>query len=119
VRQLLEPLRDEAGDSGAPAPPATPSVPESYRKWLLSQCSSVELLGLRLRHGQTVRLNNVYVPLTTVSGREPTGDERERASRRSLGDERDRLTLLLHRLGESSLYVSGDAGSGKSRSAAG
>ena len=114
VRQLLEPPAEEAGGSAAPALPATPIVPEAYRKWLLAQCSSVELLGLRLKRGQAVRLNSVYVPLTTVSGREPMGDERERASRRPPGEERDRLTLLLHRLGESSLYVSGDAGSGKS-----
>jgi len=114
VSHLLQPLDDGTEDPAAPAPATRPVVPESSRQWQLSQCSSVELLGLRLKHGQAVRLNNVYVPLTTVSGREPISDDRERASRRSPREERDALTLLLHRLGESSLYVSGDAGSGKS-----
>src|SRR6266550_4533403 len=40
-----------------------PVRPTRYLDWLRSKCASVELLGLRLKHGQAVRLNNVYVPL--------------------------------------------------------
>lgn len=62
----------------APAPSATgPSraahhvehavVPESYRRWWRDQTATIELLGLRLKHGQAVRLNHVYVPLLTLA----------------------------------------------------
>jgi formylglycine-generating enzyme required for sulfatase activity len=40
-------------------------VPESYRRWWRDQTATIELLGLRLKHGQAVRLNHVYVPLLT------------------------------------------------------
>ena len=114
VRQVLEPQQVRTDGARGPSTPARPTVPESYREWLLSQCSSVELLGLRLKHGQAVRLNNVYVPIATLSAREPTPERREPKSGPHPGEERDALTLLLHRFGESSLYVSGDPGSGKS-----
>ncbi|MBI1873616.1 MAG: hypothetical protein HYS05_06980, partial [Acidobacteria bacterium] len=88
-----------------------PTVSKAYRDWLKAKCASVELLGLRLKQGQAVRLHNVYVPLTTPGSAtlEETGKRgRPRA------DEAEAVTLLLHRLGEGSLYVSGDPGSGKS-----
>jgi len=37
-------------------------TPPDYRAWLLSQYGRVELLGLRLKYGQSIRLNTVYVP---------------------------------------------------------
>jgi hypothetical protein len=104
--------------AGPTDPGGPPVVPGAYLDWLRAQCASVELLGLRLRHGQSVRLHNVYVPLTTVSGREFNEKARKRrrrpASHPRPAPERDSLTLLLHRLGRSSLCVSGDPGSGKS-----
>lgn len=90
----------------------SPIVPPAYLEWLKSECASVELLGLRLRQGQAVRLNNVYVPLTT----QPPADEvrpHEKA-RGELGTRDEKPTLLLDRLGRESLYVTGAPGSGKS-----
>ena len=96
-------------------PAGPPVVPDVYRQWLLKQCASIELLGLKLKHGQFVRLDNVYVPLTTIPGGRAAMSDKERTSLAdAIRPERDRATLLLHRLGESSLYVSGDPGSGKS-----
>jgi formylglycine-generating enzyme required for sulfatase activity len=88
-------------------------VPPAYLDWLKGECAGVELLGLRLRQGQAVRLNNVYVPLTTSA---PADERRLREkSGREFARERDNApTLLIDRLGEESLYVTGDPGSGKS-----
>ena len=94
---------------------AAPEVPASYLAWLQEECASIELLGLRLKQGQAVRLSSVYVPLATTGGERAAGADNERMRREALAPgERERVTLLLDRLGESSLYVSGDPGSGKS-----
>jgi formylglycine-generating enzyme required for sulfatase activity len=100
-----------------PPPPSPPVVSPAYREWLQSRCASLELLGLRLRHGQAVKLGNVYVPLTTTSGEREQGQERgqsARVRREIVEFDRQQPSLLLHRLGDSSLYVPGDPGSGKS-----
>lgn len=95
-----------------PATPAKPAIPQAYRDWLQAQCADVDLLGLRVKHGQVVRLNNVYVPLTTQSGKER---EMHRSRPPQLTPvESDKPQLLLPLLGEYSLYVSGAPGSGKS-----
>lgn len=75
--------------------PAEPTIPQSYLDWLRRQCADIGLLGLRLKEGRSLRLNNVYVPLTSAAR-----DERRQ--------------LLLDLLNERSLCVSGDPGSGKS-----
>ena len=94
---------EEAPDQGAPA------IPADYLEWLKKDCGSIDLLGLRLKQGQSIRIGSVYVPLTT-SWRPPGA--REPAPR----DERDERasTTLLQVLDERSLYVSGAPGSGKS-----
>lgn len=81
-----------------------PAVSSSYRTWLQSQCAELEFQGLKLKHGQAVRLNHVYVPLRTWA----PGERRGRLLRRV------ELRPLLNVLGEGSLYVSGVPGSGKS-----
>jgi predicted NACHT family NTPase len=80
---------------------------------LKGESASVELLGLRLRQGQAVRLKNVYVPLTTTAA---AAEERfSEKTRGEIGRGRDeKPTLLLDRLGKESLLVTGDPGSGKS-----
>lgn len=100
----------------SPSTSGPPEIPTSYRQWLLAQCSSLKLLGLRLRRRQAVHLNNVYVPLLTVAGHDPASEFEQRSRKRmEIPLERDEHTsLLLHRLGEFSLYVSGDPGAGKS-----
>ena len=88
-----------------------PTIPRAYLDSLKARCASVELLGLRLKQGQAVKLNNVYVPLTTTGGT----DERHRDKpQEAVERDRERVSLLLDRLGDGSLYVSGDPGSGKS-----
>jgi formylglycine-generating enzyme required for sulfatase activity len=95
---------------GKPEEPAV--VPREYIDWLKSDCASVELLGLRLRQGQAVKLNNVYVPLTTLAlpADEPRGKSRAEVGTRA----DDKPTLLLDRVGRESLYVTGAPGTGKS-----
>ena len=82
LRQVLRNLpsgrarrgRTGASKRSAPAGNApssgTPIVPSSYRAWLQAQTADIELRGLKLKHGQAVRLNHVYVPLTTSAGGE-------------------------------------------------
>jgi len=66
-------------------------VRENYLEWLRDTCQSVDLLGLDIKENQgAVRLGQIYVPAVTGS-----------------------KTLLLHRLGQASLYVHGAPGSGK------
>ncbi len=90
-------------------------VPPAYLDWLKGECASVELLGLRLRQGQAVRLNNVYVPLTTPAPARAEVEQWREKSRPGIERERDeKPTLLLERLGRESLYVTGAPGSGKS-----
>jgi len=48
-----DPLSPEAGR------PARPAMPAGYRSWLQSKYAPVELLGLRLKQGQAVRLNQI------------------------------------------------------------
>jgi formylglycine-generating enzyme required for sulfatase activity len=99
------------------AAPSMPTVAPAFLAWQQARCASVELLGLRLKHGQSVRLNNVYAPVVTTAGHDPASEFDQRARR---GDVRfalerdDHRALLLHRLGEFSVYVSGDPGTGKS-----
>jgi len=49
----LDPLSPEAGR------PARPAMPAGYRSWLQSEYAPVELLRLRLKQGQAVRLNQI------------------------------------------------------------
>jgi hypothetical protein len=90
-----------------------PSIPKSYLEWLKDQCADVDLLGLELKQGQTARLNNVYVPLTTSTGLEGTM-LLEGRSPRSAPREHEKPQLLLDLAGRGSLFVSGAPGSGKS-----
>jgi formylglycine-generating enzyme required for sulfatase activity len=94
-------------------PKRKPTIPAAYIKWLKLQCVEIERQGLGLKHGQSARLDNVYVPLTTSAGTggEPKGEAD--LPRRAFG-EREKPQLLLDLLDRQSLYVSGAPGSGKS-----
>ncbi len=85
------------------------SIRDAYLEWLRRTCESVELLGLDLKDSQNVRLGQVYVPAVTAQKADDQRDER----RAEFGREQ-RHDLLLHRLGEESLYVPGAPGAGKS-----
>ena len=93
IEGCLRQLDDEkpkGGGRGRTAPARVAPVTQAYRDWLKSECGGVELLGMRLRYGQAVRLNHIYVPVTT------------------------RPQLALGALEHDSLYLSGAPGSGKS-----
>jgi len=96
-----------------------PTFPPPYREWLLRHCADIDLLGVRLKQGQAVKLNHVYVPLMTTA----IEIERQTITKRHdrSGEEetlrlegRAELNLLLEQLDKSSLYVPGDPGTGKS-----
>lgn len=93
-------------------PSAKPTVPADYCAWLQAQCGEIELLGLRVKQGQAVRLNSVYVPLTTPGGAETKSREKSIGPRTLI--EREKPQLLLDLLDKESLYVPGPPGAGKS-----
>ena len=82
-------------------------VRENYLAWLRLCCESVELLGLDLKESQNVRLGQVYVPAVTA----PKAETADRGKPEALREERH--ALLLHRLGDESLYLPGAPGAGK------
>ena len=83
------------------------AVRDLYLAWLRQTCESVELLGLNLKETQNVRLGQVYVPAVTAPKDEPAKQKNPEALRE------ERHALLLHRLGEESLYLPGAPGAGK------
>lgn len=87
--------------------PTSASIRASYLDWLRRTCETVELLGLDLKDSQNVRLGQVYVPAVTARKEGIVVDR----ARMHIQQQHD---LLLHRLGEESLYVPGAPGSGKS-----
>lgn len=107
VLEALRALEQQAGSGAVTASCA--AIREAYLAWLRRTCESVELLGLDLKETQNVRLGQVYVPAVTAPKADKKGDER----RAEFGRERQH-DLLLHRLGEESLYVPGAPGAGKS-----
>jgi formylglycine-generating enzyme required for sulfatase activity len=94
------------------APSGPPPVPPVYREWLRARLGTIELLGLRLKQGTSVRLGNVYVPLTTAAGEaEPRG---KGAGTSHMELDRAPRDPILDRLGRESLLLTGSPGSGKS-----
>ncbi|MCP4996779.1 MAG: hypothetical protein GY934_23845, partial [Gammaproteobacteria bacterium] len=88
----------------------TPTLPACYCAWLQKQCADIDLLGLRIEHGQAVRLNHVYVPLTTTASKEQIPDTTSPEETRGWREDKP-PALLLQMLDEQSLYVSGAPGS--------
>ncbi len=91
----------------------TATLPESYCAWLQKQCADIDPLGLRIEHGSAVRLNHVYVPLTTTAINSQTEETESPEAMRGWREDKT-PALLLQMLDEQSLYVSGAPGSGKS-----
>ena len=105
IKQQMEP---EAKSEQTIEPQTTQIelVPAAYLQRLKESVARVELLGLNLKESITNGLPQIYVPAVTT-----------RATERKEADkllEREQRELILHRLGESSLYLPGDPGSGKS-----
>ena len=89
-----------------------PTIPQDYLNWLQRECSGVDLLGLDVKQGLSVTLNNIYVPLTTAYSREKVA-EAEILSQRP-EEKEEKPQLLLDLLDKESLYLPGTPGSGKS-----
>ena len=88
-------------------------VPQSYLNWLQPQCSDIDLLGMDTKERYHARLTSIYVPLTTpVMGEDGNKKSKSAFNEDFRPDSKSRL--LLDILNESSLYVPGAPGSGKS-----
>lgn len=93
-----------------PRPPERVETPPRYLAWLQSECAGIDLLGMRLKIGQALRLAQVYVPLITPR----TGEELLNFNSPHERQQEDESKLLLDLFDCQSLYVSGPPGSGKS-----
>ena len=102
-----------------------PPIPSSYIEWLTEQCADVTPFGMAPTQSQSVSLQQVYVPpiilkreitLDVNRGSEAAAEiDQVLVDGRHVGDRSaEQRQLLLERIGESSLYVSGSPGSGKS-----
>ncbi|MBV5272602.1 MAG: metallophosphoesterase, partial [Lamprocystis purpurea] len=123
---------DGAADFLLDQPPTTntptqvagaPAVPAAYLDWLRRKNESVELLGLEAQAQHPTQLSQVYVPAITPARRGPTAPVRcdpvgptppDPAAPDGQPDDRPQYEQLLSRLGEASLFCSGDPGAGKS-----
>ena len=103
VLQALMALEPES----QPGLPSNTQIRNDYLSWLQQSCESVELLGLNPKETQNVRLGQVYVPAVIAPKTEPDKQKNPEALRK------ERHELLLHRLGEESLYLPGKPGAGK------
>lgn len=121
-----------AGPTGAKRAVAGPPViPAAYVQWLTEQCADITPFGMSPAQGQSVCLQQVYVP--PLSSSRPKADmpgevadassstgrrKRKRRGRQESSidsfDEQSQSQVLLDLLGEHSLYVSGGPGTGKS-----
>ena len=90
----------------------TPEVPAAYLDWLRHQYESIELLGLEPQAQHPTQLSQVYVPAITPARRSAAAPDPAAPEGRQ--SEQPQHELLLGRLGEASLYCSGDPGAGKS-----
>ena len=114
AQRLLQQQEPEPGRKRKKSERSKPIVPPAYISWLLGQCGEVDLMGLQVKHGASVRLNQVYTPLVTTTRLEKREMPRRKRDEEALAEGREAGRLLLDLLAEQSLYVSGDPGSGKS-----
>jgi len=120
IIQHLMTLQDDQRPQSEPQPSTDmrkvhePTIPPEYIDWLLGRCGEVELMGLEIKHGSGVRLNNVYTPLATSSRTEQARAGKKNRDEDVMPAEQEPPQLLLALLNQQSLYISGDPGSGKS-----
>ena len=132
LSELIQSIGHRSNEIKKPgqAPPRRPlEIPTAYRRWLQEECADVTPFGLNPTQGQSVCLQEVYVPMLTIArsfdrghgllaelaGKETKPRRRGRKVQTSGDDPADnKPQLLLELLGKSSLYVSGNPGTGKS-----
>jgi formylglycine-generating enzyme required for sulfatase activity len=89
-------------------------IPQPYLEWLQKQCVDIDLLGMRVKHTHRVRLDSIYVPLTTMVAVPADATSRQKPTSERNEYQDAKPELLLNVLDQQSLYVTGDPGSGKS-----
>ncbi len=109
-------------------PATTPTeIPPTYIQWLTKQCGDITPFAMELNQGLSVSLQDVYVPLLTgrrfdrmldeMSPDSKIGKRGQHTPKQVVGEteleDEAKPQLLLNVLGENSLYVSGDPGTGK------
>ena len=94
LRKVLDKLQRRSPAMPKPKGKGPAPIPPAYLEWLRSDVAGIELLGLRLKQGTAVHLNNIYVPLTT------TRPEQDRDPAERTGPEKP--LLLLDRIGKES-----------------
>ncbi len=109
---LVERSKESVGGSKSSAE-KSPIVPQRYLDWLQPQCSNIDLLGMDTKERYPARLTSIYVPLTTQVIDEDGNKKTKSASNEDFRPD-SKSRLLLDILNESSLYVPGAPGSGKS-----
>ena len=127
LRKKCPELRTKKAPRNTKAQLAPTKIPPTYIEWLTDQCTDIVPFAMEPAQGLSVCLKDVYVPpLTsprhdrTIDGLLPDskgGKRRQRepkqpAATKGNGEE-NKPQLLLSVLGENSLYVSGDPGTGK------
>lgn len=109
VLDALEPwsAKPRPGSSSPHEPVPIPFDRAAYLRELADRCEPLDLLGHDSREAHGTRLRQVYVPAVLA------GADAKRALR-TQPDEPEKAPLLLDRVDAGSLYLTGDAGSGKS-----
>ena len=98
-------VTNELGTAEAVEAGSSAGVPSGYLDWVKKTCGSIELLGLRLKQGLSVRIGSVYVPLAAHSFFGLASPPRTKLSE---------PTSLLSLIDSQSLFLFGSPGSGKS-----
>jgi hypothetical protein len=106
VRERVPLAPDRAKAVVVEPEPAT--VPKDYLLWLRDQLPDLSLKGLKPKTAYPARLPDIYVPALVMARPAEKGERAELEAR-----QQDKLELLLKRLDQESLYVSGAPGSGK------
>ena len=115
LRQRHALQRESAPTTATTVPKGRPAIPRDYLRKLQKSITDVELMGLKLKHGSGVKLNAVYVPLVTQRSAELGARARNQDETFERTEPEDKNPqLLLELLGQTSMYVSGPAGCGKS-----
>ncbi|HBH53721.1 MAG TPA: hypothetical protein DDY91_17685 [Planctomycetaceae bacterium] len=115
LRQRHALQRESAPTTATTVPKGRPAIPRDYLRKLQKSITDVELMGLKLKHGSGVKLNAVYVPLVTQRSAELGARARNQDESFERTEPEDKNPqLLLELLGQTSMYVSGPAGCGKS-----
>lgn len=109
LKKLVNELKPAAEAGRSDFIPVAVNVPEVYLSWLQRELPDPNLRGIGPKASNRIRLPDIYVPALVRARKEHPAKAAEH-----LDQEHSELQLLLTRLDQESLYVSGSAGAGKS-----